>query len=306
MTKKEIEKIIDYISINSGLSNEFRGYSKMYGMTTENISGFLNKHDLKDKKVLTVAGSGDQRYNAYLHGAKEVVCFDVNPLAELNMRLKDTAMEKLDYVSFLKFFGVILDNKGNCFLNSAIFNKFKAYLDDDVYLLYDFIINKFRNRPLGRAYYDLTEDFSYKYASIRDFDSYIMKSNFLKVKDIISNKNIDFINVNVASLPEALGGEKFDMILLSNISDYVHKVYKTDHMKKYKELIDKLVDNLYDGGIIQIGYIYSRYERGEDTSKFRFPESRNKYFPFTEYPIEFVKSFYNNGTYDEVVTYKKK
>ena len=96
------------------------------------------------------------------------------------------------------------------------------------------------------------------------------------------------------------------MILLSNISDYVHKIYKGNHMEKYKELIDELVDNLYDGGIIQIGYIYSKYDRGEDTSKFRFPESRNKVFPFEKYPIEFVKSFYNNGTYDEVVTYKKK
>jgi hypothetical protein len=133
-----------------------------------------------------------------------------------------------------------------------------------------------------------------------------MKSNFLKVRDIIGNKDIDFLNVNVASLPDALGGEKFDMILLSNISDYVHKVYKTDHMNKYRELIDKLVDNLYDGGIIQVGYIYSKYDRGEDTSKFRFPGSRNKVFPFTEYPIEFINSFYNNGTYDEVITYKKK
>lgn len=306
MTKKEIEKIIDYLSIKSGFSNNFMIYSKMYGMTTENISGFLNKHDLKDKKVLTVAGSGDQRYNAYLNGAKEVVCFDVNSLAELNMRLKDTAMKELNYTDFLKFFGVVLDNKGNLFLDNAIFNKFNKSLDEDVYMLYDFIINKFKDRPLGSVYYDLTDTFSYKYASIRDFDNYIMKSNYLKVADIISNKDINFLNVNVASLPEVLGGEKFDMILLSNISDYVHMVYKTDHMKKYKELIDKLVDNLYDGGIIQIGYIYSRYERGEDTSKFRFPESRNKYFPFTEYPIEFVKSFYNNGTYDEVITYKKK
>ena len=65
MTKKEIEKIIDYLSIKGCFSSCFNGYSKMYSMTTENISGFLNKHDLKDKKVLTVAGSGDQRYNCY-------------------------------------------------------------------------------------------------------------------------------------------------------------------------------------------------------------------------------------------------
>ena len=274
MDKKEIEKIIDYVSIKGCFNSNFKGYSKMYAMTTENISGFLNKHDLNNKKVLTVAGSGDQRYNAYLRGAREVICFDVNPMVDLHLRLKEAAMNELEWNDFLKFFGVTIDNKSNCFLDNAIFNKFKKYLDKDVYLFYDFLINKFRRHPLGDGS-----------VAILEWES---------------------LNTNVINLPEVLDGEKFDMILLSNISDYVHFFYPDNHMKKYRELIDKLVDNLYDGGIIQIGYIYAKYDRGEDTSKFRFPESRNKVFPFTEYPVEFVNSFYNKGTYDKVITYQKK
>ena len=77
-------------------------------------------------------------------------------------------------------------------------------------------------------------------------------------------------------------------------------------MEKYKELIDKLVDNLYDGGIIQLGYIYSRYNDWRDISKFPIEKSRNKVFPFTEYPVEFVHSFYGDGTYDKIITYQKK
>lgn len=307
MTKKEIEKIIDYLSIKGCFSSCFNGYSKMYSMTTENISGFLNKHDLKDKKVLTVAGSGDQRYNCYLNGAKEVVCFDVNPLAELHMRLKDTAMQELNYTDFLKFFGVIIDSSGNNFLNFDIFNKFKRYLDNDVYLFYDFLINKFRKTPLQNAY----EDFLYNYTTIREFDDYIVKSNFMKIANSIGDKDIKFLNVNVANLPEVLDGEKFDMILLSNISDYIHYIYPypENHMKKYKELVDKLVDDLYDGGIIQLGYIYSNYDdckRYDDYSKFRFDESRNKYFPFTKYFVENVHSYYGGRKYDKVITYQKK
>ena len=306
MDKKEIEKIIDYVSIKGCFNSNFKGYSKMYAMTTENISGFLNKHDLNNKKVLTVAGSGDQRYNAYLRGAREVICFDVNPMVDLHLRLKEAAMNELEWNDFLKFFGVTIDNKSNCFLDNAIFNKFKKYLDKDVYLFYDFLINKFRRHPLGDVYYDFSDVYTYTYSGTRESDNYIVKSNYMKVRDIISNEDINFINTNVINLPEVLDGEKFDMILLSNISDYVHFFYPDNHMKKYRELIDKLVDNLYDGGIIQIGYIYAKYDRGEDTSKFRFPESRNKVFPFTEYPVEFVNSFYNKGTYDKVITYQKK
>ena len=306
MDKKEIEKLIDYISIKGCLSSNFKGYSKMYAMTTENISGFLNKHDLKDKKVLTVAGSGDQRYNAYLRGASNVVCFDVNPMADLNLRLKETAIKELEWSDFLKFFGIIIGDNKCRFLDKSIFDKFKKCLDKDVYLFYDFLINKFRRHPLGDAYYDFEGDFAYTYSNTKDFDNYIVKSNYETVSNIVRNKDLNIINNNVINLPDMLEGEKFDMILLSNISDYIHLFYQENHMKKYRELIDKLVDNLYDGGIIQIGYIYAKYQIGEDTSKFRFPESRNKVFPFTEYPVEFVSSFYNKGMYDKVITYHKK
>lgn len=302
MDKKEIDKIIDYLSIKGCFSSYFKGYAKMYAMTTENISGFINKYDLKNKKVLTVAGSGDQRYNCYLNGAKDVVCFDNNPLAELHIKLKDTAMKELEYADFLKFFGVGVDGKSNCFLDKIIFNKFKNYLDEDVYLFYDFLINGFRRHPFGDAYYDYYNI----YSKIKRLNDYVERSNFDKLSNIMTNKDINFLNVNVFSLPEVLVGERFDMILLSNISDYIHYVYPNDYMAKYRELIDKLVDNLYDGGIIQIGYIYSRYRKGGDDSNFHIDESRNKLFPVDEYPIEFVNSIYNDGTYDKIITYHKK
>lgn len=302
MTKKEIEKVIEYLSISGRLARDFKGYSKMYAMTTENISEFLNKYDLRNKKVLTVTGSGDQRYNCYLKGAKEVVCFDINPLAGLHVRLKDTAMQNLEYQDFLKFFGIIIDDSGNCFLDKSIFNKIKDSLDEDVYLLYDFIINHFKADPFKRVYHDYNCD----YNGMIEFDNYIIKDNYEKLKSIMKDKDFKFLNTNISSLPELLKGEKFDVILLSNISDYIDLVYGNDHMKMYKELIDRLVDNLYDNGIIQVGYVYNLYSLGETNSKFRFPESRNKVFPFNEYPVEFVSSFNNPSTYDKVITYQKK
>ena len=44
---------------------------------------------------MTVASSGDRRLNAYLLGARNVTCFDINPITLLHMNLKDTIITNL-------------------------------------------------------------------------------------------------------------------------------------------------------------------------------------------------------------------
>ena len=312
MTKKEIEKIVEYINIKGSLNGFFKGYSMLYSMTTENISDFINQYDLKNKRVLTVAGSGDQRLNCLLRGASEVICFDVNPLAELQLRLKNTAIKELSHEDFLKFFGVrkAKANKNNSnMLDKEIYSKLRGYLDEDVSLFYDFVIRKFRANPVGKVYTDFESDYSYK--RMKKVSNYVSKDNYMRMPEIIDGREINFLNANVFDLPDMLYGEKFDMILLSNISDYIHYFYGNDHMVMYKEIIDRLVDNLYDGGIIQVGYIYTEdeYRKGkryDDYSKFHIEQSRNKVFPSDEYPIQSVVGFYGKKTYDRIVTYQKK
>ena len=54
----------------------------IYPFTTEMISGYFDRLDLKDKTVLTVGSSIDQGLNALLLGAKNVTVFDINPNIE--------------------------------------------------------------------------------------------------------------------------------------------------------------------------------------------------------------------------------
>ena len=89
MEKEYLYNLKRFLNNYSKLENDFGIHSKMYRATTENITGFLSNYDLKDKRVLTAAGSGDQRLNAYLMGAKDVTCFDINPLTELQLELKE-------------------------------------------------------------------------------------------------------------------------------------------------------------------------------------------------------------------------
>ena len=56
---------------------------------------------------------------------------------------------------------------------------------------------------------------------------------------------------------------------------------------------------------MQVGYIYSRYGRGEDVSNFHINKYRHESFPTSVFHSKFVSSYYNDGTYDKIITYQK-
>ena len=156
MTKVELEQLKELLK-DRNLANNFGMFCRVYNMTTENIFGFLNNYDLKDKKVLTVAGSGDQRLNSYLLGAKDVTCFDINPLTELNMELKDRALETLCLDEFLDFFGIVNGYYDeNSVLDFRLFDKFSILLDSDTYDFYNYVIQNNKGKDI---YFDITDFF---------------------------------------------------------------------------------------------------------------------------------------------------
>ena len=60
----------------------------IYLFTTENISGYINDMDLKDKSLLTLGSSLDQAYNALLLGASQIDVFDINVNVEKFHKVK--------------------------------------------------------------------------------------------------------------------------------------------------------------------------------------------------------------------------
>ena len=145
MEKEKLIEVKNYLEKYKVLGNYFRNFSKMYIMTTENINGFLNKYDLKDKSVLTVAGSGDQRLNSYLLGAKDVTCFDINPLTELHLKLKDAVIKNLDYDKFLYFFDIYSNkyNKEQCSKVHILITCYPQKIHLNFFLLSNVLITAF-------------------------------------------------------------------------------------------------------------------------------------------------------------------
>ena len=51
--------------------------NKLYRFSNENLTSYQDLYDFKNKKVLSVIGSGDQYFSSILYGAEEVTCFDM-------------------------------------------------------------------------------------------------------------------------------------------------------------------------------------------------------------------------------------
>lgn len=303
MTKEYLKELKNYLLKYGKLDPEFGPYSKMYSMTTENISGFLNNLDLKDKNVLTVAGSGDQRINAYMLGAKNVTCFDINPLTKLQLNLKDTTLKNVNYEKFINFFGIYSGKYGSYYkyLDKEIFKEIKNNLDEDTYNFFNYIIND--NQNIGS--HEIYQNFDNNLDLLQRMNNYLTKDSFDVAKIIMNKKKIDFIESDIKTLPNKLGNNKYDVILLSNISDYIHLMYENKPLSSYRDLIDSLIEHLNLYGTIQVGYIYSNYHKGNDTSNFKYKDQRIKYFPTNQFHTIQVDSYYNNDQKDKIITFQK-
>ena len=73
-----LEIVKDLYYKKSNLTKGFKPIDTTYLFTTEDIKSYMP--NLEGKKVLSVASSGDQYFNALLRGAKKVDLFDINPL----------------------------------------------------------------------------------------------------------------------------------------------------------------------------------------------------------------------------------
>ncbi len=235
-------------------------------------------------------------------GARDVTCFDINPLSKLHIDLKDSALATINFEKFIKFFDIYSRKYSDYYyaLDYRIFDEFKGLLEEDTYNLFDYIINH-SNLNIRSLYFYFLNDLR----TLEKTNIYLTPDNYEKMANIIRNKKIRFLESNLDSLPEKLDGEKFDMILLSNVSDYTHKMYEVEDIVQYRILVNKLINNLNLYGTIQVGYIYSKYSEFDDVSDFRLDSVREKFFPKDMFHTILVDSYQGNNLKDKVITYQK-
>ena len=260
--------------------SNFNNLSPIYSFTTENIVGYFEYLDFTNKNVLTVAASGDHIINAFYKGAKEVYGFDINYLALIFTELKLVALQNLNYREFLEFF-MINDKKDveknrNVLDYKVYINKLRKGLSKSVAENWDMLYENFNNNG-----YELRN--SYIFNNKYDNNNIKLKSNlYLKsesdynmAKENINKKEIILINsnykdLNLHNLPNLAN---CDIILMSNISDYIKNIYNKEE-NYLEDYIKDITQNLKNKtNMIVCAYLYdiqnTKYRTEIDNPIFR-------------------------------------
>lgn len=293
-------------SLCDGRYTYVKEFGKIYTFTTENISGYIDYFDLKNKSLLTVGSSGDQILNAYLKGCRELTLFDLNEFAEVYTHLKIAAIATLNYYEFQTFFFRLglneYENKE--MFSKEIYTKIKPFLKKsnyEAYMFFDEIIN---NYDKDQIRFSLFNDNEYRNSVIKDFNDYLKnEQNYNTLKSIINDISFKYINGNIFTTKL---NEKYDNIFLSNICTY-------NSLKRLKKLLETLKENnLNLDGSILLGYLWNigyNSDYYEDNWKeiYKMPVTREVLKDYiTESHTLYSKAEVLRGTNDLVLIHRKK
>ena len=247
MNKIDLEAI-DNIMASSKL--KFSNRSFIYTFTNECIKDYLNFFDLKDKKILTVTGSGDHILNMLL-AVNNIDTFDINLYAYYFYVLKKYALITLELDEYLDFF---LDKEIN--YNKKVFNKIKQNWNNEVYIK-DFFEYVFRNYNKSIPLFT-NNKYQDKEKYIEN-NTYLDEINYYKLKKNLQNKNVNFINSNFTKLNLT---DQYDYIFISNITDYLNNMFDNNSLRSYKKFLYKsIIPYLKENGKI-ISYLYNGEIKG--------------------------------------------
>lgn len=189
----------------------------MYIYATEMVSDYYQKLKIRNKKILTICGSGDQVLDAMALGAKKVVGFDLNKWSEYIARLKIAAIKKLNYKEFLTFFG---DTEKAPSFSYNLYKKLRTALKPSIKKFFDGLYSKYTfsgRRLVKSSYFRQREHMKLK---IQEVNVYLKnETSYLRLGKILSKKDFVFINSGVDKISKKTN-KKFDIVNLSNVPTY--------------------------------------------------------------------------------------
>ena len=226
-------------------------FTKIYPFTTENINGYINNFDLNNKTLLTVGSSGDQVINSTLYGCKEHTVVDICPYTKYYFYLKKAAITTLSYDEFVNFFCYCNypkdDIKNRRAFNIDSYNKIKEclrMLDYESFLFWDELFSLYKPLKIRRKLFKDDED---RLMQLVKTNLYMSNEwYFNDTKKALRGVNPEFVIGDIFNTDII---NKYDNIFLSNVGQF----FEVD---KYKELIDKLSNNLNVDGRMLVSYLY--------------------------------------------------
>lgn len=260
MIIKYIKEKQQKLNIKNVDVNNFSNLSQIYSFTTENIAGYFEQINLIDKDILTVSASGDHIINSFYKGAKNVIGFDINYLALIYTELKLIAVQNLEYKEFLEFFMINKENdieKNRKVLDYRIYkNKIRKSLSSNTAKYWDYIYKDFNNNG-----YELRN--SYIFNNKYDNNTLKLNSNlYLKsefdynmARKQMKDKEVTLIHSSYKELGLHII-KKYDIVMMSNISDYIKGIYNTESNYVEKYIKDIMNNFKSENNKIVCAYLY--------------------------------------------------
>ena len=227
----------------------FQSLGPVYCFTNENVPAYLKAlHVPAGGRVLTVGASGDQMFESYLAGASHVDMFDINLNQRHIIELKNHIIRDLEYEDFMDFFFSKIR-----FFDKAIIKPIYPKFSDGLktYMAQIEGLNK-------------TSVFKFSSTHNPDFQaerlSFVAsKESYNRLKSILPEQ-ISFVQSDIMGVSATFGGG-YDLILLSNIFDYMYSeetLSELRYEKFFRQVLLPLArKNLNpNGGKIAFRYIW--------------------------------------------------
>lgn len=243
----------------------FSKYSKGYLWTNENIKEYINKKYISEyNSALSVTASGDHLFNLILNNVLNIDTFDTNTLTEYNvLGLKKALIEKFKYNDFLTICELIANNM--------------LTLEETTYLIKDLLPlmdKKYRKywQKISEYNYQLQKNndeyldlFAMLFINITEKNKFIRRNSYLvgkdnydKFKENMMRANINFYCTNAINILDTFPNQKYDVILLSNILDYITINWNYEQLRKFE---DELLFITNNNGKIFLAYLLNYYNK---------------------------------------------
>lgn len=294
----------------SMIENEIIKYSQfnyLYPFTTENIDGYLDYFDLKDKSLLTVGSSGDQVFNAILSGCKDIKLVDICPFSKYYFYLKMAALMTLSREEYLKFFSyrispvVLIRNNGT--FDKKTFERVNEYLrkiDLEISYFWRELFNNYKGKTIRKSIFN-SDECTMRVNCL--MNRYLHNDEeYQSLRDKIGNANVSFECKNIFEYDDS---RKYDNIFLSNILAY-------SNLKSYAKLFQLMKKYLADDGKMMFSYAYDTdcFDIYIDDCFGRY--SKKEIEEAIDEPLEFISFIGNSGKFindprqtDTIITYRK-
>lgn len=287
----DLEEAIDFsrsIMLNDSNDLIFSKYNKVFFVATECIREYLERESFNKSRALTVLASGDQIFNLLHEGVEKIDAFDINKLQYFIYYLKRAFLLRFPLDTF-----VILCNSfgSNYALEEKIkiIEMLKEYLPEDVYEYFRKILEYAKNKKDAK----LSNLLIPSSIDMELANNYLVSNeDYLKVRKGIEDTEINLHFKNALDIPEIVN-PGYDIILLSNIADYLSQMIEGFDICDFEKYIDSYFKLLNKEGVL-INYLFGldtlSVILGTCISRSDLPD--NSIFKISTYPFSRNQGYY--------------